>query len=72
MQAILDQREVVGNDFHRLDRAAGVFGQRGQPRPGEILGSAPGDRSGDGEDGGADRVSLPLWVADRPASRLCR
>ena len=54
VQPVLDQREVVGDDLHRHDLAAGLLGGGGELGAGEVLLLTARDGGGDGEDGGAD------------------
>ena len=65
VQPVLDQREVVGDDLHGDDVAARLLGERGERRARLVLGLAPRDRRGDGEDRGAARgqaVAAGVWV----------
>ena len=39
VQAVLDEREVVGDDLHRDDVGARLLGELGEQRPGGVLGS---------------------------------
>jgi aryl-alcohol dehydrogenase-like predicted oxidoreductase len=54
LQPVLDDAEVVGNDLHRDDLAAGVLGGGGELGPGEVLALSARDGRRDGQDGGAD------------------
>ena len=53
VQAVLDEREVVGHDLHRHDLGARVLGEMGEQRARAVLGLAARDAAGDGHDDGA-------------------
>src|SRR3712207_8388669 len=46
VQAVLDQREVVGHDLHGLHVPAGLLGQVREQRPGLVVGLASRDAGG--------------------------
>jgi hypothetical protein len=57
VQAVLDEREVVGDHLHGLDVGAGLLGEVGEQRPGRVLGLPAGDGRRDRQDRGAHRRS---------------
>jgi hypothetical protein len=69
VQAVLDEREVVGDHLHRLHVGARLLGEVREQRAGAVLGLAAGDGRRDRQDRGAHRT---LRLARQQLDTLAR